>query len=380
MALLNPGQQGDRQTRATEIKSQPIIDNKSITLNDGNPFKPGKIGAPIHALLVERLLLAIRKRCGISRSDDLNRKLHRFFDGKTEGYESLEEWVTHMESLDANSAEWVAFVESILIHETYFYRDKGQLDDIRFNTLPPIILKKKMGLSPSLRIWSAACSTGEETYTIAMLALEALIKSGEATETSPGNINVKPEWNIEILGTDISWVSIIKANEASYVTYGLSAFRDMPNELERFFEPKGDSKIGDRRQDGNDRRGVLKRAGQNNGERREDKNDRRKRFYQSKYLQVKQDIRKLAKFKTHNLFSGTPPGSGYDIIFCRNALIYFDNEGKRQIQLLLAGALAPGGYLVLGPSDTLLLPDFFETKRSKNALYYQKNQSLAVNL
>lgn len=324
--------------------------------------------------MVNRLLGTIRERSGISINDVLYKKLHKIFDSRLESYKESDKWVKHLESLDPTSGEWNAFVESILIHETYFYRDKPQLDDLRFKVVPALILKKMQDRSLSLRIWSAACSTGEEVYTIAFILLEALKKLGEASESFPGEITVNHNWKIEILGTDISWISIMRAKKASYLTCGLSSFRDMPREFDCFFRQKGDEKIMDNRVNKVDRRAKQNYTAANSKEMRSVTSDRRQRSFTSKYLEVRPDAKKLVSFDTHNFFSGKPPGKDYDIILCRNVLIYFDDKAKREVQLMLSDALVPGGYLLLGPPDTLLFPQFFETKRCKSTVYYRKHK------
>lgn len=352
-------------------------------LNQLKPIKPldqdknGSHGfqkdhTKIHIPLVTRIVTAIYQRYGIHSTEDTTRKLHRLFDTKQGDYESQERWVALLEKNSFNTQEWTAFIESVLVHETYFFRDKSQLNTIRYNVLSKLIENKMNSHFKRLRIWTAACSTGEETYTLAILVLDALSKANQTVETISGEVIVNNNWNIEILGTDISWVSIVKANEACYSTYGLSSFRDMPCEFDRFFQPIGDEKVIDRRDIHNNRRKGCESLSQGTGDKRTISADRRQRNFTSKYLSVSQNVKRLVRFEINNLISETPPGTDFDIVFCRNVLIYFDVEAKRKAQLTLSKALTKGGYMVLGPSDTLLWPELFETVRCENAVYYKK--------
>jgi len=145
-----------------------------------------------------------------------------------------------------------------------------------------------------LLIWSAGCATGEEPYTVAMLLLEA--GRGRAAD--------------RILATDVSARALVAAREGHYGEWSLR--RLGPPRRERFFE----------------------RAGRR--------------------LAVSAAVRQRVEFRAHNLVRDPPPGLGFDVILCRNVLIYFTPERALAVLEQLAGALAPGGWLLLGPVEAPL--------------------------
>ncbi len=288
--------------------------------------------------IVSRVTAEINAKCGIDTSETINKKLTRLFESKKQNGEDLEKYVARLERSEASSPDWQIVMNAIVVHESYFYRDKAQMDNILREALLPFINEMKDKPYPTLRIWTAACSSGEETYTMAMMTLKALLDANQAVENEPGNVRLTPGWTIEILGTDISGNVIARAGKGRYGTYGLSSFRDMPKEFKRFFKD-----CNEESETGGD------------------------------YLEVNECVRKMTRFETHNILSGAYPGEGgYDIVFCRNVMIYFDEQAKLKAQSMLADALKPGGYLALGPSDTLMIPERFEFKRRKDTVFYKK--------
>ena len=96
---------------------------------------------------------------------------------------------------------------------------------------------------PALRLWSAGCASGEEAYSLAVLALEALVAAGVATETAQ-EIDLPAPWSLDVLGTDISRPVLIQARNGLYSTGSLSPFRAVPQPLLRFFRPPRASRAG----------------------------------------------------------------------------------------------------------------------------------------
>ncbi len=186
-------------------------------------------------------------------------------------------------------------VEAMAIHESFFFRDVTPFEQTARVVLPQLIAARRN--SKTLRIWCAACSSGQEPYSLAIVLQEFGAQlSG---------------WRIEIVATDLSEAILKKARAGRYsdfeVRRGLS-----PERLKRFFVEDG-------------------------GE-----------------WQVSPTLQQLVSFRSHNLLSG-PSGLGaFDIIFCRNVLIYFDVDQKRRILDGLTGALAADGALFLGSSETVL--------------------------
>jgi chemotaxis protein methyltransferase CheR len=182
-------------------------------------------------------------------------------------------------------------VEAMTTHETLFFRDPAVYDALR-SSIIPAIARTRQG-TRSMRIWSAACSSGQEPYSVAMLLLEA----GYA------------DWNIEILGTDLSTQILERAAAGSYLQIEIN--RGMPAPLlVKYFQ----------------------RAGLN-------------------WL-VKTEVRKFVRFMPFDLRNSMRFLGAFDLVLCRNVLIYFDIETRKKILGEIRGALHPGGYFLMGASET----------------------------
>ncbi len=210
--------------------------------------------------------------------------------------------------------ELMALYELITTNETYFYRDIPQLEAF-MNTIVPALMEANHG-SKQLRIWSAACSTGDEPYTVAMMLLEHQPLDG---------------WNLDILATDISDAVLAQARTA---VYGAHTLRHVPSALKHkyFTEHKG-------------------------------------RFALSS------EVKGLVKFMNLNLYARARLKlvRGMDVILCRNCLIYFDERAKHQILTDLHAALKPNGYLVIGFSESLThMATLFRPLHAGRSVVYQK--------
>ncbi len=186
-------------------------------------------------------------------------------------------------------------IDEVTVQETTFVRDRGQLDTIPWHGL--LLAARALG-SWTIRVWSAACASGEEAYTLALLADQAF-----AQEQPP----------VDVLGTDISAAAIETAAAGRY--------RDR---AVRSLAPALRDRYLDRQADGT-------------------------------YL-VGQRLRKLVRFGRHNLASGPfpPPGEAcFDLVACRNVLIYFDQPIVGRVIESLERSLRPGGMLILGAADAL---------------------------
>lgn len=254
--------------------------------------------------------------------------------------DSATEWLRRLRGGITQSAIQ-PLIEAITVHETYFYRDASQFEHLRSELLPAIIQRETNKPTPTIRIWSAACSSGEEAYTLAMMALDALLEAGHAQESISGEIRVNPRWKLELLGTDISQKIVDFARNGRYSMIGLNAFRGMPQKLMRFFE------------------NTTAPLSQNHQ-------------FEENHLEIKDFLRRLVSFKSHNLLDSTLPIEQCDIILCRNVLIYFDIETRKRVQSLLHKALRTGGMLMLGPPDTLLLQEEFESRWKADSVCYVK--------
>jgi chemotaxis protein methyltransferase CheR len=191
--------------------------------------------------------------------------------------------------------ELEAAVEALTTHETYFFREPGQLEAFSEEVLP--VLQQRNAALKRVRIWSAGCSTGEEAYTLAMLLRQSRRFEG---------------WDVEVHGTDISRRVLATARRAEY---GPSSLRVAPPEqVARFFIPLGANKV-----------------------------------------RVKDEVRAWVSFGQLNLLDAEACQlvPRMDAIFCRNVRIYFDLPARRRVLQAFHERLVPGGYLLLGHSENL---------------------------
>lgn len=186
-------------------------------------------------------------------------------------------------------------VEAMTINETYFFRDKSPFDQFRSVMLPAMIAARQS--ERRLRIWSAAASTGQEAYSLAMILEEHAARM--------------PGWKIDIVGTDLSDQVVEKAKKGIYSQFEVQ--RGLPTPmLLRHFNQIGDS------------------------------------------WQISETMRSKVQFRQMNLLSDYTALGRFDIIFCRNVLIYFDAARKMDILGRMTRVLAPDGFLTLGASESLI--------------------------
>ncbi|MDY6972288.1 MAG: protein-glutamate O-methyltransferase CheR [Thermodesulfobacteriota bacterium] len=212
-------------------------------------------------------------------------------------------------------------VEAMTTNETFWFRDEGPfsiLEEVVFGELAAEI---QSGKRSRIRIWCAACSTGQEPYSIAMAALEFAQKQR----------SLNPE-HVEILGTDISSTVVYLAMAGRYDRLAIS--RGLPESIrDRYFE-----------QDGN-------------------------------VWCISNDVKKMVKYEKMNLQESFSHLGKQDIIFCRNVLIYFSNEFKMDVLRRMAQLLSPNGYLFLGASEAIMnCGSRFRVLRHARGLYYGVKQ------
>jgi chemotaxis protein methyltransferase CheR len=187
-------------------------------------------------------------------------------------------------------------VEALLNNETYFYRDKPTFDQLPAQILPE--LAKRRQNVRRLSIWSAGCSTGQEVYSLAMLF-------AEQAEQWRG-------WTIDILGTDVSHRAINSARSGLYSQFEVQRGLGVAQML-RFFDetPSG--------------------------------------------WQVCDEVRRMVRFRQHNMLSAQHPGRiPFDLVLCRNVLLYFDRDTRTRAFDSLASAAMPDGFLMLGAGETVV--------------------------
>lgn len=208
----------------------------------------------------------------------------------------------------------VQVIDAMTTNETFWFRDIGHFNLFKEKILPE--LNKQPG-SP-IRIWSAACSSGQEPYNLSMSVEEYLASSAAGHRRS-----------VEILATDISTRMLEQARTGVYC--GIATDRGLnPEQSRRFFIPRQDC------------------------------------------LEVRPEIRRRVVFRELNLTCGYEMLGRFDVIFCRNVLIYFSNELKRDIVNRLARALNPGGYLFLGSTESINpLSDRFEMQVAGGGISYR---------
>ncbi|MBN1971422.1 MAG: protein-glutamate O-methyltransferase CheR [Candidatus Delongbacteria bacterium] len=210
-------------------------------------------------------------------------------------------------------------VNAITTNETSFFRDSSPFNMLQYKIIPDLIDKRRKQ-NPyvkqlPIRIWSSACSSGQEVYSIAIILKEIL-----------GNLN---EYDIRILGTDISHDMIAKASKAQYSQF----------EIERGF-PK----------------------------------DKIHKYFHTRdgQLQINDEIRAMATFKPMNLLKFFSFPFKFDIIFCRNVAIYFNEIDKKRLFKDLYRVLAPDGYIIIGSTESLTgICENLVPNRYLNSVFYQ---------
>ncbi|WP_254777522.1 CheR family methyltransferase [Paenibacillus naphthalenovorans] len=218
----------------------------------------------------------------------------------------------YTEFLTRNQQEWNHLVELITNNETYFFREESQLNELS-NAILPQLRNKKW-----IRIWSAACSTGEEPYSLAMTIAES---------------GIVPLESVHIIATDINKKVLQIANRGWYHKNSL-CFRRTPKEmLDKYFFPQDEG------------------------------------------FQIKSFIKDRIEFRHSNLLHDEDMAAveKVDIIFCRNVLIYFDSVTTSRVIAKFYHRLNPGGFLFLGHAETITgLNTNFETINARATFYFRK--------
>jgi chemotaxis protein methyltransferase CheR len=235
------------------------------------------------------------------------------------GLRSLREYWDHLTVDPSPDGELRQLLNEVTIGETCLFRSQPQLDALRKVILPEIVAEKNKQITKRLRIWSAGCSTGEESYTLAMSMLE------EKDRLLKG-------WTVEILATDLNDRSIETAKAGVYGDYALRSTTDYFKR--KYFSPADEKK-----------------------------------------LQVRPEVKKLITFSRLNLQEDSKMifMKGMDLIFCCNVLIYFDGASKSKVISHFFNNLTFGGYLFLGTSESLMkLNDQFHLIHFPGTIAYWK--------
>ena len=276
------------------------------------------VGGDVHLEMAEFRLLRelFNEHCGILFGPEARPIIERRLRDRIAalGLHSFSEYYQLLRFEERGRAELDEATDLITINETYFFRETYQLRAYREEILP--MLRFGPGARDRLNVWSAGCSTGEEVYSIAMLTRDAGLFPGRT---------------VRIFGSDISRRCVIAARRG---VYGPSAFRATPQDMRRrYFVERPDG------------------------------------------MHVADELRALCQFGQLNLLDGARASvvGRVDVIFCRNVMIYFDEASRRRVIEMFYDRLLPGGFLLLGHSESLLnVSTAFELVHLREDLVYRK--------
>jgi chemotaxis protein methyltransferase CheR len=261
----------------------------------------------------------IYRECGIRIDENkitlLSNRIRRRL--KAGDFKDFDDYYRFLTS-PTGAAELGGFLDAITTNETFFFRTEKHFKWFGEDFLTEMVARHRDDQRPpSLRVWSAGCASGAEPYTLAMCLA--------------ANMYRLRDWSLKILGTDISEEALSLAQEGVFKPRAIEAVDDSLRR--RYFQQKAEDR-----------------------------------------WQVRSEIRELVEFKRHNLMRPLlePP---HDCIFIRNVLIYFDRDSKGVVVRNLLSALAPGGYLVVGPSEGIY--DMLAPLQRITPFLYQKVDTTA---
>jgi chemotaxis protein methyltransferase CheR len=204
-------------------------------------------------------------------------------------------------------------VDALSTHETSFFRDSKPFDLLRHKLIPDMLANDPRR---SVRIWSAACSSGQEAYSIAISLKEILFDL--------------TEYHVQVIGTDISDGSVGLASKGEYSSFEVNRGLT-PDHLRKHFDDLGNGRF-----------------------------------------KIKDELRSVASFRRSNLLQMDLMLGRFDIIFCRNVAIYFGKEDRDRLFLRLSQSLNPGGALIVGSTESLLdIPHLYRRNEFHGAVYYE---------
>jgi chemotaxis protein methyltransferase CheR len=273
--------------------------------------------------ILRALRQLVAKRCGITvpegKAASLQAKLADHL--RALGLKDFGAYFQLLSLEPARSAVWQEVFRRVTTNETYFYRNAAQIKAFSDHILPEAVQRQRHKLFKRIKIWSAACSTGEEPYTLAMETLGVL-----GAEWA--------DWAPQIVATDIDPEAI---RDAEVGRYGGRTVTNVPRTyLARYFRRDGDGYV------------------------------------------VGPDLRQLIAFKVLNFADEADMAAqiNMDVVFCRNVLIYFDSDFRRRVVHHLFQSLKPGGYLVIGHSESLRgIYEGFATVHCAGTVVYQRPEA-----
>ena len=227
-------------------------------------------------------------------------------------------YAEYLKILKRDLDEYRYLIEALTVNVSEFFRNPETYAVIEKEVLPALIESQSNSLVKAIRIWSAGCAAGEEAYSLAIMLHRMLGKDFG-------------KYRISILGTDIDSSSLEKARKG---VYSESALKNVDEKTrERYFIKKG---------------GMY---------------------------QVTDQLKNITHFKQHDLISG-PKLSHFDMIICRNVMIYFNKEIQEQLHLDFYKALSQGGFFIIGKAETLLgtAASYFKPFNTRERLYVKENE------
>lgn len=247
----------------------------------------------------QKISQLVYKQCGIHLSEG-KRELVKARLGKRIRNGHFRSFLDYYEHIlnDESGQELIQLLDSIATNFTFFFREQKHFDCLRQEILPELIHKKKND-GRRLRFWSAACSSGEEPYSIAITLLEAIEHS--------------LSWNLSILATDLSTKMLKVAGSG---VFPKERIQNLPTSLVKKYFLKGEGQWKD-------------------------------------YVKVKDEVRRLIQLSRLNLMEPFIFLEPFDCIFCRNVMIYFDKRTQADLVNRLYECLEEGGYLFIGHSESL---------------------------
>lgn len=261
----------------------------------------------------------VYQHCGLHFSEDSKYLLEKRLGKRLQAHrlKSFKDYYYFLRYNQQKDQELAEVINALTTNETYFFREEYQLKTFTDEIIPELRARKLKEGSRKIRIWSAGCSSGEEPYTLAMLLLDRPELAG---------------WEIEIIGTDISQRVL---NIARKGVYGSPSFRTTDARyLHKYFVPTEDGKHA-----------------------------------------IAEKVRSLVTISYLNLFDRSRVGllGHVDAIFCRNVIIYFDMASKKKVVNGLFERLRPGGFLLLGHSESLMnISTSFALRHFANDMVYQR--------
>jgi chemotaxis protein methyltransferase CheR len=251
----------------------------------------------------QQFIVDVKKKTGIDlaqyKEAQMKRRLTSLYEKR--GFKNFQEF---FKAMDTNQALLHEFLDRMTINVSEFYRNAKRWEVLEKKVLPKLLERNRR-----LKVWSAACSTGEEPYTLAIILSKFM-----------------PLSQVSVLATDIDENVISRAKLGMYPERSL---QEVPEDVKKKFFTK-----------------------------------------EGMYYKIDESIKKAVTFKKHNLLAD-PFDTNYDLIVCRNVLIYFTEEAKQELYHKFNKALRPGGIFFVGSTEQIFNPSFygFETE---DTFFYRK--------